>query len=66
MSRARRLEEYVRLVEQMTERLEEWYDAPPEASFGEIEERARQERRLFMGEMLEVLINGRFVETLRF
>lgn len=31
----------------------------PEASFGEIEEEARQRRRELMGRALEILINGR-------
>jgi hypothetical protein len=43
----------------MIERLERWYDANPEASFGEIEEQARHERREWMGQVLEVVINGR-------
>lgn len=58
MSRARRRETCVRLAEEMVERLEAWYDAHPDASFGEIEQQARQERRTFMGQVLEILING--------
>jgi hypothetical protein len=38
--------------------LEEWYDEHPEASFGEIEARARCWRRELMGEALAILING--------
>ena len=39
--------------------LEEWYDRHPDASFGEIEDRARQLRRELMGEGWAILINGR-------
>jgi len=59
MSRVRRREACVRLAEEMVERLEAWYDAHPDASFGEIEQQARQERRTFMGQVLEIVINGR-------
>jgi hypothetical protein len=59
MSRALRREAAVSAAEQMVERLEAWYDAHPGASFGEIEEQARQERRELMGEVLEVVVNGR-------
>jgi hypothetical protein len=41
------------------ERLEEWYDEHPEATFGEIEQEARRRRRELMGEVLEILVNGR-------
>jgi hypothetical protein len=43
----------------MYERLEDWYDAHPEATFGEIEQKARQLRREMMGEGLGIVINGR-------
>jgi len=46
-------------AEEMIAKLEEWYDTHPEASFGEIEQQARQERWGLMGQVLEVLINGR-------
>jgi len=46
-------------AEEMIAKLEGWYDAHPDASFGEIEQQARQERRELMGGVLEVLINGR-------
>lgn len=59
MSRARRREAMMRAAEEMFERLETWYDAHPDASFGEIEEQARQERRGMMGQVLEVVVNGR-------
>lgn len=41
------------------DRLEDWYEKHPEASFGEIEGEAREERRKLMGETLEILVNGR-------
>lgn len=41
------------------ERLEDWYDKHPEASFGEIEGQAREQRRELMGTTLEILVNGR-------
>jgi len=46
-------------AEEMIDRLEAWYDAHPDASFGEIEQQARQERREFMGQVLEIVVNGR-------
>jgi hypothetical protein len=49
----------MQVAEEMIDRLEGWYDAHLEASFGEIEQQARQERREFMGEVLEILVNGR-------
>ena len=59
MSGAQRREAFMQAVEEMIDRLEAWYDAHPEASFGEIEQQARQERREFMGQVLEILVNGR-------
>ena len=59
MSRARRREAMLRAAEEMVDKLEAWYDAHPEARFGEIEEQARQERREWMGQVLEVVVNGR-------
>ena len=59
MSRARRVETFLQEALQMYDTLEDWYDAHPEASFGEIEEEARQRRRELMGRALEILINGR-------
>jgi hypothetical protein len=59
MSRAQRqaafLEEAVRLYD----RLENWYDQHPDATFGEIEAEARKQRRTLMGRALALLINGR-------
>jgi hypothetical protein len=59
MSRARRREAMMRAAEELIDKLEAWYDAHPDASFGEIEEQARQERRELMGTVLEVVVNGR-------
>lgn len=59
MSRARRRALCMKFAEEMLAKLEAWYDAHPDASFGEIEQQARQERRELMGEVLAVLINGR-------
>jgi hypothetical protein len=61
MSREERKAAFLRKAEAMFEDLEGWYDAHPEASFGEIETEARQQRRQLMGEALEVLVNGRDV-----
>jgi hypothetical protein len=41
------------------ERLEDWYDEHPEATFGEIEQEARRCQRELMGKALEMLVNGR-------
>jgi len=49
----------MKVAEEMLAKLEAWYDAHPDASFGEIEQQARQERRELRGEVLAVLINGR-------
>ena len=59
MSRAQRLEAFLQEARQMYEALEEWYDAHPEASFGQIEQEARRRRRELMGRVLEILVNGR-------
>jgi hypothetical protein len=59
MSRAQREAVFLELAARMYSGLEDWYDAHPEASFGEIEEAARRLRRKMMGETLTVLINGR-------
>ena len=59
MSRAQRRAACMQAAEEMIAKLEGWYDAHPDASFGEIEQQARQERRELMGGVLEVLINGR-------
>lgn len=59
MSRAQRREACMQVAEEMIGRLEAWYDTHPDASFGEIEQQARQERREFMGQVLEIVVNGR-------
>lgn len=61
MSREERKKAFLRKAEAMFEEMEEWYDEHPEATFGEIEAEARQQRRALMGEGLEVLVNGRDV-----
>jgi len=43
----------------MFDKLEKWYDQHEDASFGDIEAEARQQRRELMGETLGILINGR-------
>jgi DNA-directed RNA polymerase subunit RPC12/RpoP len=43
----------------MYDKLEEWYEQHPEARFGEIEAKARGQRRELMGEALQILINER-------
>ena len=59
MSRRERKKQFMAVAERMYERLEEWYDAHPEATFGEIEQKARKLRREAMGKGLEIVINGR-------
>ena len=59
VSRAQREAVFLELAARMYNRLEDWYDEHPEASFGEIEEAARRLRREMMGKTLTVLINGR-------
>lgn len=59
MSRAQREAAFLLAATQMYQTMEEWYDQHPDASFGEIEDKARQLRRELMGEGLAILINGR-------
>ncbi len=59
MSRAQRRAVFAEIALGAFEALEEWYDQHPEASFGEIEDKARRLRRELMGEALSLLINGR-------
>ena len=59
MSRTQREAAFLQAATLMFQVLEEWYDRHPDASFGEIEDRARQLRRELMGEGLAILINGR-------
>lgn len=58
-SRARRQAAFMEEAKRMYEKLEDWYDKHPQASFGEIEAEARKRRRELMGKTLEQLVNGR-------
>jgi ribosomal protein S27AE len=58
-SRTQRKAEFMKLADAMYERLEDWYDAHPDASFEEIEAELRRQRRGLLGEALETLIVGR-------
>jgi len=58
-SRARRQAAFMEEAKHMYEQLEKWYDAHPQASFGEIEAEVRKRRRELMGKALEQLVNGR-------
>lgn len=58
-SRSRRQAAFMEEAQRMYEQMEEWYDAHPQASFGEIEEEARKRRRELMGKTLTQLVNGR-------
>ena len=59
MSRAERDAACEAAAKRMHQALEDWCDQHLEASFGEIEQEARQLRRVLMGETLEVVVNGR-------
>ena len=59
MSRTQRRVAFLECASQMFDALEEWYDAQPDASFGEIEAEARRQRRELMGQALAILVNGR-------
>jgi hypothetical protein len=58
-SRRQRKEAFLKRASEMYEELEGWYDEHPEASLGEIEEKARGLRRGLMGEGIGILLNGR-------
>jgi ribosomal protein S27AE len=58
-SRTQRKAEFLHAAEAMYERMEDWYDAHPDASFAEIEAELRRQRRGLMGGTLETLIVGR-------
>ena len=58
-SRAQRREQFLHRAVEMYDALEDWYDAHPEATFGEIEQKAREQRRELMGETIGILINER-------
>ncbi len=59
MSQSKRRATFLAAASEMYDALEAWYDAHPDATYGEIELEARRHRRALMGQMLEVLINGR-------
>lgn len=59
MSRAERKAVFLEVAVQRFGELEAWYDAHPEASFGELELKAREVRRELMGEALGIVVNGR-------
>lgn len=59
MSRSKRKAAFIAAADEMYEGLESWYDAHPEATFGELELEARRQRRMLMGQALEILVNGR-------
>lgn len=50
LTREQRKATFLDRAAQMFDELEGWYDRHPEASFGEIEEKARRQRRGLMGE----------------
>ncbi|SRR6266508_577208 len=58
-SRAQRREQFMQRAVEMYNVLEDWYDAHPDATFGEIEQKAREQRRELMGETIGILINQR-------
>jgi hypothetical protein len=59
MSKQQREEAFLAAAREIYDELERWYDAHPEATFGEIEEETRKKRRELMGKALEILVNGR-------
>jgi hypothetical protein len=58
LSRAQRREAFLKLAGEHFDQLEAWYGEHPEASFGEIEAIAREQRRALMGAALSLLINS--------
>lgn len=56
---AQRREQFLALAAQAYEELETWYDQHPDATFAEIEAKAREVRQALMGRGLEILINQR-------
>lgn len=58
-SRPRREAAFLKEAQKMYTQLEDWYDAHPQASFGELESEARQQRRTLLGNGLAILVNGR-------
>ena len=60
-SRKHRKKAFMEEAEKMFEEIDDWYDENPDASFEEIESRARSARREMMGKSLGIVINGRDV-----
>ena len=58
-SRSQRKAAFLQTAEEMYERQEAWYDAHPTATFEELEQELRQQRRELMGGTLATLIVGR-------
>ena len=59
MSRAHRRAAFLDAAAELFDDLDTWYDQHPDATFEDIEARARPPRRSFMGTTLALLINGR-------
>lgn len=59
MTREERKAAVVAAAVQMFDEIDDWYEENPEATFEEIEARARHSRRELMGRAFEVWINGR-------
>jgi hypothetical protein len=58
-SRSQREAAFLQAAGEMYERLEAWYDAHPAATFEELEQELRQQRRELMGGAVATLIVGR-------
>jgi hypothetical protein len=58
-SRSQRQAAFLQAASEMYERLEAWYDAHPAATFEELEQELRPQRRELMGGALATLIVGR-------
>jgi hypothetical protein len=58
-SREQRRAAFMEIAGEMYEEMEDWYEAHPEASFGEIEAEIRRKRREMMGETVRILVNER-------
>lgn len=58
-SRSQRKAAFLQAADEMYERLEAWYDAHPAATFEELEQELRPQRRALMGDALATLIVGR-------
>ena len=58
-SREQRRGAYLSEAGKAFDELEEWYGLHPQASLGELEEKARQVRQGLMGKVLSILVNER-------